>query len=281
MKDPLTYFYNYSIKAIEPIYKKSGINKPFIIYVKDLKKEPLIAFIVSFILFTLLHTLFLNIKILYSMLLALPLSLIIGLITFAGIFYYPKLKASSRATNIDSSLIYTVGFMAVLAVSGMNTLDLIKETVKKENNKDIKEELLMILKDIYLVGVDTLDALKNGINRSPSIILGELLNSIREATLTRGNLSDILLFFSTRLLEDKRRKLRSIINSLGFISEIYVTAMVAGPIIFTIMFSIMSFLGGNILGLHPLLLMILLNFILIPFSAVALILMVDAWLSKV
>jgi flagellar protein FlaJ len=65
------------------------------------------------------------------------------------------------------------------------------------------------------------------------------------------------------------------------IAEVYTTVMVAGPLMFVTMLMVMDLLGGTVFGLSPGLLVLILTFIVIPFSAIGVYIAVDGILSRV
>ena len=262
-------------------FEKSLINMPFDVYWSRLTKFPLLVYGMSLVIFTAIHYLILGYGLVLSILLALILSSVGGLVTLFAFLYYPSYRIKSRAASIEAGLVYTIGFMSALANAGMDVTRIIEKTIEVEDNKDIKRELLLLLRDIKILGIDVVTAINNAIKRSASRSFEEYLEGVRETVLISGDLREYISFVMNRLIEDKRRSLMDIVNSLSFISEIYITLMVAAPMIFTILFSLMSILGGGIMGINPLLLLIFYTFIMVPLSSLAVIIIIDAWLSKV
>jgi flagellar protein FlaJ len=75
----------------------------------------------------------------------------------------------------------------------------------------------------------------------------------------------------------KRIALRKFSDTLGMLSEVYVTLLVAGPLIFVVMLAVMAMLGGSGLGvMNPALLLMLLTYIGIPVGSVIFLIVLDA-----
>ncbi len=79
----------------------------------------------------------------------------------------------------------------------------------------------------------------------------------------------------------KRNALKRYSDNLGVISEFYVTLLVAGPLLFVILLSVMGMLGGAGSGLlNPSLLLNLLTYIGIPIGSIIFMIVLDTLLPK-
>ena len=180
-----------------------------------------------------------------------------------------------------AALPYAVGYMASLAGAGVGVERLIWEAAMVEGEKELAREFGLIVRDIELFNVDTATALERAAERSPSISFKVFMTGLRDTFITSGDLKEYAMFMARRLLEDKMTALRGISNSLALIGEMYVTMMVAAPLIMIVMMVVMSLLGGSIAGIPPLLLIFILTLVVIPVSAVSVLIMIDSVLSRV
>jgi flagellar protein FlaJ len=234
----------------------------------------------SFFLSFFLHTAVLRYSIPVSIIASIILSLIFTLVVLFLLLYYPVYRGYSRRVEIERDLPFTVSYMGALSSSGMSLERLLEREGLYETNTQIKREILLILRDIKVYGLDTLTALSRAALRSPSRMLTTLWLGLRETYITSGNLKGYLSHYSSVLLSDKTQRLRNITNSISMIAEVYTTLMVAGPLMFVTMLMIMDLLGGTVFGLSPGLLVLILTFIVIPFSAIGVYIAVDGILSK-
>jgi len=83
------------------------------------------------------------------------------------------------------------------------------------------------------------------------------------------------------MLDEKTQRLRNLVNTLSMLAEVYTTMMVAAPLMFITMLIVMNILGGGVLGLSPDILILVLTFIAIPFSAVGIYVAIDGLMSRV
>ncbi|MEZ0345789.1 MAG: type II secretion system F family protein [Infirmifilum sp.] len=216
-----------------------------------------------------------------SALLTLIVDVTYALLTTAACLYYPVYRRGSRGWSITSKLPYTLAHVSVLASSGMRLPDIFRHARDVEDNKDIRRELDLFLTDVELLGFDTLSAIERAIRRSPSAALSLFLSGLRDAYLTGRSLYEYTAFTASRLLEAKRSELSSVVNSVATVAEMYTTLMVAAPLMFVIMLSIISMLGGSLGGLPANMLIALIVLVLVPASALAILVILDAVLSKV
>jgi flagellar protein FlaJ len=204
-----------------------------------------------------------------------------SLVFLAACLYYPVYRRHSRGWTITARLPYTLAYFAVLASSGLGFTEILRMVRELEENKEIRREVDLLLTDVELLGVDVLSALERAAARSPSAALSLFLSGLRDAYLTGGNLYSYTSFTTQRLLEMKRSELQRVTNTVAAISEMYVTLMVAAPLMFIVMLAIISMLGGTVGGLPANLLIAVLVMIGTPSFAAATLVMLDAALSRV
>jgi len=96
-----------------------------------------------------------------------------------------------------------------------------------------------------------------------------------------GNLGGYLREKFKTHMKLKRVTLKKQADSLSVLSEIYVALLLTGPLLFIIMLSVMSVLGGGgLAGLSPELLLNLLTYIGIPICALIFLIILDSTSPK-
>ncbi|OYT31099.1 MAG: hypothetical protein B6U94_04295 [Thermofilum sp. ex4484_79] len=268
-------------KHFKAIYVKAGFEYPFRVYLANMLLFTIVSIPITFVLFTLIHLYLIRLNLFFSIIASLPITIASTLIIFSLLLYYPVYKCYSRKTKIDASLPFTIAYMASLASAGLGVERIIERSVFVEENKEISRELALLYKDFKVLGFDTAIAIERAASRAPSTHLNVFFAGLKDTFITSGDLKSYTLFTAKRLISDKMTSLRGIINSLALIAEVYVTMIVAAPLMFIIMLTVMSLLGGGIFGLPPVLVIYLLIMIVIPASAVAILVVIDGILSKV
>ncbi|RLG63437.1 hypothetical protein DRN89_03710 [archaeon] len=269
------------IEEFRKIYIASGITKPFDEYLKLLNIVPIATSICFAPVLFIVHYSLLKIPVIPALLLSLMLSAIAGISAFALLVYYPKIRYSSRKYTIESTLIFTVSLIATLSAIGMNIERIIETVLEVEDNKQIRKELILLLRDMKILGLDALTSLKNASMRTPSEVMRELFQGIRESIISIGSPTEFLRFMVSSMIEKRRKLLRDITNGLSIISEVYVTITVVMPIVLMVMLVLMSSMGGFILGIDPLSLIVLVVLLLVPVISLIVLIIIDGWLSRV
>jgi len=235
----------------------------------------IVAFLFSMLLSSFLFSMFLYSSILFSVL--------IGLVVFLsslGICYlYPLLEISSRARKIEANLPLTANFMAVLASAGMPPERIFRSLANVGDEFGVGEELRRIIADIELLGLDLNAALRSGSLRSASRRFGAMLDGIVTTSHMGGDLASFLREESEKYKKVRVASMKSYLESLGGMAEVYVSFMIALPLALVVMLSIMSFLGGGasmIGNLDPQVILMLVAFVITPAGVGILLLMIDS-----
>lgn len=269
------------LKPFKEIYRTAGFNEMFEDYLGKwalafAATAPVVA--AASMVF---HTALLGYPSHISAILTFIVLVIYALLFAMACLYYPVYRGHSRGWAITAKLPYTLAYFAVLASSGMTLLEIIKAVREVEESRELRRELDLFLTDVELLGIDTLTAIERGASRSPSAALRLFLSGLKDAYLTGRSLYEYASFTAQRLLEMKRAELSSVANALATVAEMYTTLVVAAPLMFIVMLSIISMLGGSVAGLPANLIIAVTIFVLVPSSAAAILVILDSVLSKV
>lgn len=263
------------------IYYTAGFEEPFEYYVAKL----LVAYAVSApavaVLAAAVHAVVLRYPPFFAAVLSLLVLAIYTLLYLLFALYYPVYRRYSRGVSIESRLPYTIAYFSALAASGMGLEGIVERVAEVEEVRATRRELELLLTELRLLGVDVLTALERRARMSPSVVLSIFFAGLRDAYITAGNLFEYSSFMARRLLEIKRYELRRVVNTVSMLAEVYVTLMVAAPLMFVVMLAVIAMLGGSVGGLPPQLLIALLLVVGTPASAAAVLVALDGILSRV
>jgi flagellar protein FlaJ len=214
---------------------------------------------------------------------SIPFSILIGLIvllsSFGLCYIYPMFGISSKARKIDANLPLTANFMAVLASAGMPPERIFRSLGNVGDEFGLGEEIRRIIGDIELLGLDLNEALKKGSLRSASQKFGAMLDGIVTTTHVGGDLAAYLREAADKYKKVRVSAMKSYLEGLAGMAEVYVSFMIALPLALVVMLSIMSFLGGgaSMLGnINPQVLLTLLVFVITPAGCAVLLLIIDS-----
>jgi len=263
------------------IYERSGLDEPFPVYLSVILLYTILSFIAIFAITATLEIVIFHERIVRALISSIMLSIISSVIVYAMFMIYPAYRSSSRKYVIDAELIHTIGDMSVLAATGIPPYRVIEELAKVEENKDIKIELIRLLKSMQIGGEDISRALLRASEESPSEKLRSLWEGMRSTILTSGDLWQYLYHMHKNLVSDKIANIKQIASTLNVLSEAYAGIMILLPLTLVITLTMMSAIGGYVLGISPLALLVILLLLIVPAAGIISYLLIDAILSKV
>ena len=203
-----------------------------------------------------------------------PMILVITLIAvFGGFYVYPGVEAGSRSGRIDKLLPFAIEYVFAMASIGVIPYEIFKKLSNAEENYgEVSIEAKHIVRDVELLGFDFITALRNLAAVTPSQKMKVFLQGAITTTLSGGELDTYFISTAEEYLEERRRNYADIISLLGILGELYVTGLVAAPMLMLILLSVMFFLGSG-----DILILALIVYVLIPFGTASFILLVGLW----
>ena len=245
-------------------------------YVSLIALTSLLATSTTTILISTILYFILQLDIFSSVLFGVGSGLIAGVSAIICLYIYPYYRADKIKRELNNSMAFTASYLAILAGSGV-TPDVMFRSISKIPQKlAIVDESRIIIRDIELFGSDMTTALEQASKRTSSERFKELLEGFIATIRSGGNLKFYLTIRSQQNIESKHIALRKFSDTLGVLSEFYVTLLVAGPLIFVVMLAVMAMLGGGGFGLlDPTLLLMLLTYIALPIGSVIFIIILD------
>jgi flagellar protein FlaJ len=197
-----------------------------------------------------------------------------------GMFYlFCAIKIYSTARKIDSNLPLIANFMAVLANSGMPPERIFRSLGTVGDEFGVGEEIRRAVGDVELMGKDLRSALRNAASRSSSRKFASLLHGVLTTSHMGGDLDAFLREKANVYKKGRRLSMKSFLESLNSVAEVYVSFMIALPLALIIMLSVMSFIGGGVSmfgSLDPYIFLMLLTFVVTPAGVGILLLLVDS-----
>ncbi|RLE45124.1 hypothetical protein DRJ22_05040, partial [Candidatus Woesearchaeota archaeon] len=159
-----------------------------------------------------------------------------------GVYYLslPASKAKSRAKKIDRYLPYATNFINTMSVAGISPAEIFEALSKADLYGEIQKEAQKIVTEIKMMGLDTITALKNAIEISPSEKFKEFLQGIIAVIQSGSELGPYfercVERYMTRDLVDRKRNL----ETLAIMAEAFVVTVIAFPLFLVIIISIMG-----------------------------------------
>ena len=237
--------------AFKQIYQKSGISRMYESYIALMLFASLVTFISAFTISALIHHFLFNLTLFQYFIAVLTFSCIITIIIPIMFLLYPLYRGRQGKKEIDANLIYTTGYMGVLSAGGISIERIFERVIQVEQRPAIKNLAKRLITNIKMFGLDVTSSLNDVTLHSPSETLSKLLIGITNTVKTSGDLKSLLTFETKRLLHMKREQLKKTLGTLIALGEIYIAAMVMGPILFIVILTIVSIMGNVAFGLSP------------------------------
>jgi archaellum biogenesis protein FlaJ (TadC family) len=269
-----TWYKNFMIEYRD-IYDESGIK----LYFNEYKKRTAIITVSVVFLTALVSNFILESFFDYGaetiLVSSLILSITLGLVTLILAFVNPVYQRNQSMNHLEKNLLYSMSYMAVLSASGMPIERIFRRLTEVEDNPPLKALTHKFIINISMLGKDILSALSEMADASPSRQLKKTIESVRTTIMTSGDLKTIIIYEVERQMQKKREKLKASVNTLVYVGEIYVTMMVVTPVLFILMITIMSIMGGISFGGSSIVQLNLIIFFGIPVMGAAFIIILD------
>jgi len=272
-------------ESITSSLRKAEIRVSHVAYISSMFFWTIIAALLTYIGASLLSTRLLpnliNIPQAYMFLIP-PLTTLLAIgISVIFFFSYPSYVANNKGREIERNLVYTSNYMAIMANAGATVEQIFESLATFGEIYGIRHVARNIIRDVELLGRDVISVLDDISKNSPSQEFTDLVQGFIATIRTGGSLGSYLSIMAEEFIENRRRMLAKLIDQLNLAGEIYVSALVALPIIMITMFSIMGFIGGEVMGgLSSAQLMPLLIYVIIPFMGVGVLLYIDAVMAS-
>lgn len=177
------------------------------------------------------------------------LPVVISILTYVVLLYVPKSRAKSRGKKINANLAYAVNFISAMASAGVTPTEIFKSLSKQEIYGEVKEEAAWVYRDVGLLGLDIITAIKASIKRTPSPRFKEFLQGMVVTVSSGGSLKSYFMNKADQYMWENRISQKQLIETLEIMAESYVTAAVAGMLMLLIVIPLMMMISNNFNGM--------------------------------
>lgn len=166
--------------------------------------------------------------------------------TFFLLYTYPSTEKKSISKRIDQELPFAVIHMSAISGSGIQPSEIFRIIGTSREYPFLKKEIRKVLNQINLYGYDLVTALNNVSKATPSVKLAELFGGLSTTISSGGELS---VFFEKRaetLLLAYRLEREKYIKLAEAFMDIYISVVIAAPMILMLLFVMISVSGIGI-----------------------------------
>ncbi|QLH02761.1 pilus assembly protein TadC [Nitrosopumilus cobalaminigenes] len=273
-------FLHPKLSSLDKAIKQAMMPIPFEVYVSSMVFFSLIAGGCGAIM-GIIAAQFINIQpASVGMLLPLLSGLMLFGMTFGILQMIPAIRVKNRSAKLIEEIPHFIGYMSTLATSGLTLEGIFKAISKEDTDEDIVKDARFIVRNIDILGMDLISAIKDLVHRTPSGPYSELLEGAIVTVQSGGDLKEYFNATAKVQLEEKKMLMQKTTESLGSVAEIYTILLIVFPLLAVIMLSIMGIMSPSLAGFDLLTLMNILTFAVIPLSGVLMLVMMDTMVPK-
>jgi len=273
-------FMHPKLRSLDKSIKQAMMPIPFEVYVSSMIFFSMIAGVCGIIM-GFVASQFINIQpASVGFLLPLITGLMLFGMTFGVLQIIPAVRVKNRAAKLSEEIPHFIGYMSTLATSGLSLEGIFKAIAKEETNEDIVKDARFIVRNIDILGMDLITAIKDLINRTPVGPYSELLDGAIITVSTGGDLKEYFNATAKVQLAEKKMLLQKTTESLGSVAEIYTILLIVFPLLAVIMLSIMGIMSPSLGGFDLITLMNILTFGVIPLCGILMLIMMDTMVPK-
>ncbi len=166
--------------------------------------------------------------------------------TFLIMYSYPSMEKKSAAWRINQELPFATINMAAISGSMIEPSKIFSIIVSTKEYPYLKREFTKLINDINILGYDLVSALRNSANNSSSKKLTELFNGIATTINSGGNLPTFFDKRAQSLLFEYRVEKEKKTRSAETFMDIYISVVIAAPMILMLLLMMMKISGLGI-----------------------------------
>jgi archaeal flagellar protein FlaJ len=223
--------------------KKANIRFLLSSYLSMAIMSAVLAFIIGFLVFAVL----LIVSLSNWMYFFLPFGFM-GL-ALSAFYLYPASAASSVQKKISSELPFATIHMAAIAGSNIEPTEIFKIIAMSSEYPNIGKEIRKIITQVEVYGYDLVTSLKNVASRTSNKKLAELFSGLATNISTGGALKNYLEKKSENFLMDYRLERQKYSDLAGTFMDVYISILIAAPLVLMMMFIVMNVAGLGMGGL--------------------------------
>ena len=242
------YFSNYFVTLKEEI-TKSNLAILYEMYIGRMLFFSISSFLASVIGITIVFMYLIRIPFIFAFISGLIGAATTSVIVLFLSYSYPFHQLTTKKTSIESNMPFAISHMSAIASSGVPPFVVFRLLMDVKEYGEISYEFRRIVRNTELFGMDIISSIKNVADRTPSTSFRQFLYGIVSTINSGGDLKAFLEGSGKDALFDYRLKREKYLQTLSTYADFYTAVLIAAPLFFVSILSIMSLIGGQVLGL--------------------------------
>ena len=158
------------------------------------------------------------------------------------VFVFYKKKSIQK--EIDHFLPDAIMHLSTLSTTGLPYFKMFKIMSLIDEYGEVSKVFKRIATNVEVYGMDFLETLKEEADKTPSTHLKEVFYGILTVIKSGGDMSTFLLNKSHDLMRLKEQKEKEYVDTLSMVAELYVTVLIAGPLMAIIILSVIGLISN-------------------------------------
>jgi len=151
----------------------------------------------------------------------------------------------ARADKLEKYLPYAASYTAAMSAANATPVKIFRSlAMNKEIYGDIAYDSAMVYRDISLLGMDLITAIKHAVDRAASPWVTEFFQGMVGTLSSGGNLKLYFLNRAEHYMRENRIRLAQFLETLAMFAETYIVVAVAMPLFLIVMLVIMFWVSG-------------------------------------
>ncbi|MFH0949185.1 MAG: type II secretion system F family protein [Candidatus Aenigmatarchaeota archaeon] len=235
------------LMPLKEVLIKSSIKTLYEIYVGKMVLLSLIGFFATFVSVIAL-LLFLGSEFLLALVTSIAVSLSVFILILIVMHSYPFRLLRMKKTSIENNMPFAINHMSAISISGIPPFSIFKILSIIKEYGEVSRELAMVTRNVEVFGMDVNTSIKNVARRTPSNEFRHFLLGISSTIETGGSLVKYFESSAKEAIFDYKLKRQSYVQSLSTYADIYTAVLIAAPLFFVSVLSIMAIVGGPVMG---------------------------------
>ncbi len=235
-------------KDLDLNLQRAGVKLSFRAYVSITLFTTLLGFVSVLFLVPLVFSLVLRMALGPAILFGVGAALLTGACATLVFYFYPVYQADKHKRELEDELPFTTGYMAILANAGVSPEKIFSSLANLKDPLAASTEAKDVTRHINLFGLDIISALEKTAKRTPSEKFQQILEGIISTMHSGGGLGAFLQERFRAYIRLRKLTLKKYGDTLSMLAEVYVALLLTAPLLFVIMLSVMSVMGGGMLG---------------------------------
>lgn len=227
---------------------RSNLNILFEIYVGKMLSIAILSFI-SVMIFVSIIFLFIGVPFLLSVVTGVIGAAVVSVSVMTIYHSYPYHLINSKKTSVEANMPFAMNHMAAIAASGVSPFVMFKLMSNVPEYGEVANESKRVTRNVETFGMDMISAIRNVAERTPSEDFAQFLYGIISSIDTGGDLRKYLDNSAKESLFNYRLRREKYMHTLTTYADFYTAILIAAPLFFVSVLSIMSMIGGQIFGL--------------------------------